>query len=121
MARGGPSLCTVRCGRPVTIVGVTALIDPSLALEIENKFLLVLWLALLGVKGFALCDAVIRKDEFFVAADKQNKVFWLLLLGIFLVLHLLFGESMLFNMIGTVAAIVYLVDVRPTLQSMQQR
>ena len=76
---------------------------------------------LLVVKGFALGDAVIRKDEFFVAADKQNKVFWLLLLGIFLLLHVIFMESVLFNMIGTVAAIVYLVDVRPTLQSMQQR
>lgn len=100
---------------------VLALVDPLLALEIESKINLGLWLILLVVKGFALGDAVIRKDEFFVAADKQNKVFWLLLLGIFLLLHVIFRESVLFNMIGTVAAIVYLVDVRPTLQSMQQR
>lgn len=98
-----------------------ALVDPLLALEIESKINLGLWLILLVVKGFALGDAVIRKDEFFVAADKQNKVFWLLLLGIFLLLHVIFDDSVLFNMIGTVAAIVYLVDVRPTLQSMQQR
>ena len=100
---------------------VLALVDPLLALEIESNINLGLWLILLVVKGFALGDAVIRKDEFFVAADKQNKVFWLLLLGIFLLLHVIFRESVLFNMIGTVAAIVYLVDVRPTLQSMQQR
>jgi len=100
---------------------VLALVDPLFALEIESKINLGLWLILLVVKGFALGDAVIRKDEFFVAADKQNKVFWLLLLGIFLLLHVIFRESVLFNMIGTVAAIVYLVDVRPTLQSMQQR
>lgn len=100
---------------------VLALVDPDLALEIESNINLGLWLILLVVKGFALGDAVIRKDEFFVAADKQNKVFWLLLLGIFLLLHVIFRESVLFNMIGTVAAIVYLVDVRPTLQSMQQR
>jgi len=100
---------------------VLALVDLGLALEIESNIRLGLWLILLVVKGFALGDAVIRKDEFFVAADKQNKVFWLLLLGIFLLLHVIFRESVLFNMIGTVAAIVYLVDVRPTLQSMQQR
>ena len=100
---------------------VLALVDLGLALEIESNINLGLWLILLLVKGFALGDAVIRKDEFFVAADKQNKVFWLLLLGIFLLLHVIFRESVLFNMIGTVAAIVYLVDVRPTLQSMQQR
>ncbi|MDQ3308292.1 MAG: DUF2516 family protein [Actinomycetota bacterium] len=98
-----------------------ALVDPLLALEIESKITLGLWMILLVVKGFALGDAVIRKDEFFVAAEKQNKVFWLLLLGIFLLLHVIFRDSVLFNMIGTVAAIVYLVDVRPTLQSMQQR
>ncbi len=100
---------------------VLALVDPLLALEIESKITLGLWMILLVVKGFALGDAVIRKDEFFVAAEKQNKVFWLLLLGIFLLLHVIFRDSVLFNMIGTVAAIVYLVDVRPTLQSMQQR
>ncbi len=98
-----------------------ALVDPFLALEIEASINFGLWLILVVVKGFALGDAVLRKDEFFVAADKQNKVFWLLLLGIFFLLHLLFRESVLFNMIGTVAALVYLVDVRPTLQSMQQR
>ncbi len=100
---------------------VLALVDPLLALQIESLINMALWLVLLVVKGFALGDAVLRKDEFFVAADKQNKVFWLLLLGVFLLLHLLFQQNMLFNMIGTVAAIVYLVDVRPTLQSMQQR
>jgi len=100
---------------------VLALVDPLLALQIESLINMALWMALLVVKGFALGDAVLRKDEFFVAADKQNKVFWLLLLGVFLLLHLLFQQNMLFNMIGTVAAIVYLVDVRPTLQSMQQR
>ncbi len=107
--------------RLVSLDRVLALINPFLALQIENRIEFALWLVLLVVKGYALFDAVIRKDEFFVAADKQNKVFWLLLLGVFLLMHVLFRESVFFNMIGTVAAIVYLVDVRPTLQSMQQR
>ncbi len=82
---------------------------------------MVLWFVLLVVKAFALCDAVTRRDEFFVAADKQNKVFWLMLLGVFLVLHVLFRNSVLFNMVGTVAALVYLLDVRPILRTMHHR
>jgi len=100
---------------------VAAAVDAYLAFKIESYITGTLWWVLLVVKAFALCDSAIRKDEFFVAADKQNKVFWLLLLGVFLVLHLLFGNSVFFNMIGTVAALVYLIDVRPTLRAMHQR
>lgn len=108
--------------RPATLVCVAAAaIDGYLALRIEQSIEFVLWLVLLGVKAFALCDAAIRRDEFYVAADKQNKMFWLLLLGVFLVLHVLFGDSVLFNMIGTVAALVYLLDVRPILRTMHHR
>ncbi len=107
---------------PATLVRVTAAaIDALLALQIERQISLALWFVLLVVKVFAMCDAVIRRDEFFVAADKQNKVFWLLLLGVFLVLHVLFMDGVLFNMIGTVAALVYLLDVRPILRTMHHR
>lgn len=101
-----------------------AAIDAFFAFRVEYYFETGLWFVLLGLKTFALSDAAFRRDEFFVAADKQNKVFWLLLLGVFLVLHLLFRTAnggTLFNMIGTVAALVYLLDVRPVLRSMQQR
>lgn len=91
------------------------------ALTIEFYIIQTLWWVLLVVKAFALGDSAIRKDEFYVAADKQNKVFWLLLLGVFLMLHVLFRNSIFFNMIGTVAALVYLIDVRPTLRAMHQR
>ncbi len=108
--------------RPATLVRVAAAaIDGLLALRIEQAISLVLWFVLLVVKAFALCDAVTRRDEFFVAADKQNKVFWLMLLGVFLVLHVLFRNSVLFNMVGTVAALVYLLDVRPILRTMHHR
>lgn len=100
---------------------VAAAVDAYFAFTIESYITGTLWWVLLVVKAFALGDSVVRKDEFFVAADKQNKVFWLLLLGVFLVLHILFGSSVFFNMIGTVAALVYLIDVRPTLRAMHQR
>ena len=44
---------------------------------------------MLGVKLFALVDALFHSDQAYVAADKQNKAFWLLLLVIFLALHVL--------------------------------
>ncbi len=100
---------------------VVAAVDAYLAFRIESYITTGLWYVLLVVKAFALGDSVFRKDEFFVAADKQNKVFWLLVLGVFFVLHLVFGNSIFLNMIGTVAALVYLIDVRPTLRAMHQR
>ena len=87
---------------------------------IEDFIELVIFVPLLGMKIFALADAVYRKDAFFVAADKQNKVFWLILLAIFLVLQLLIRSPLqMLNLAGTVAAGVYLADVRPTLRSMR--
>jgi hypothetical protein len=78
-----------------------------------------LWAVLLGVKIFASCDALFRKDALFVAADKQNKAFWLLLLLVFLAIHIILQDPKnILNLVGTVAAFVYLADVRPTLKSM---
>lgn len=99
-----------------------AAVNPLIALTIENEVGFVIWVLLFAVKLFALCDAVLRKDAFFVAADKQNKAFWLLLLVVFLALHILLRDPRhILNLIGTVAAFVYLADVRPTLRSMHSR
>jgi hypothetical protein len=94
-----------------------------LVFNLETLLLFGAWWVLLGVKLFAAFDATIRKDAFFVAADKQNKAFWLLLLIVFLVLHIIiqYNPINLLNLIGTVAALVYLADVRPLLRSMHQR
>lgn len=94
--------------------------EAYLALRIEGIVSLALWYALLAVKLFAFGDSILHRGEMYVAADKQNKMFWLLLLGVFLMLHLIFGSQIFFNLIGTVAAVVYLVDVRPTLRALRQ-
>ncbi len=81
---------------------------------------MVILIPVLAMKVFALADAIYRKDAFFVAADKQNKAFWIILLSVFLVLQLLIHSPIqLLNLIGTVAAGVYLADVRPTLRAMR--
>jgi Protein of unknown function (DUF2516) len=100
----------------------TSAVQPVIAYTIENQATFLIWAILFVVKVFALCDAVIRKDAFYVAADKQNKAFWLLLLVVFLALHILLRNPLnVLNLIGTVAAFVYLADVRPTLRSMHSR
>jgi Protein of unknown function (DUF2516) len=90
--------------------------------NVESLVLFAAWWVLLGVKVFAVGDALIRKDAFYVAADKQNKAFWLLLLIVFLALHVILPSVLNpLNLIGTVAALVYLADVRPVLRTMHHR
>ncbi len=91
------------------------------ALNLESWVLYLLFVVLLAVKLWALVDALFHKDEFYVAADKQNKAFWLLLLVIFFALQFLIKDPrQILNLIGTVVAFVYLADVRPTLRAMKR-
>lgn len=81
-------------------------------------------LALLLLKVFALVDAALRRGSRFEAAGKLKKPFWLIILGIAVTYHLLTGDSSptsallsFINVAGVVAAIVYLVDVRPAVRA----
>lgn len=98
-----------------------AAFDPYSLLTLQTWVLIGLYYGLLGVKAWALGDAAIRRNALFVAADKQSKPFWLLLLAVFLAVHILKPSPLnILNLVGTVAAFVYLADVRPTLRSMQR-
>jgi uncharacterized membrane protein YbhN (UPF0104 family) len=59
----------------------------------------------LAVVAFVL--AAIAREDAYRAADKQNKMFWLIILGITVAVNLL---------AGLVATIVFFVDVRPALR-----
>ena len=61
------------------------------------------------VKLVALIDCLRRPPAAFVAMEKQTKQFW----TIALVAALLVTPFLFLSIIGLVAAIVYLVDVRP--------
>lgn len=89
---------------------------------IESAVTLVLALALFGVKAMAFVDATTRQSEVFPAAGKQTKGFWMLILGLFLVEHLIFWNVLgLLSLIGTIAALVYLLDVRPAVRELTRR
>ncbi|MFB0620925.1 DUF2516 family protein [Streptomyces sp. AGS-58] len=79
-------------------------------------FMGILKIVLMALAAFGLFDAAFRREDAFRAADKQNKVFWLIILGIALVVSYLFTILSILPIAGAVAAIVYLVDVRPALQ-----
>lgn len=88
----------------------------------QNLVVLVVWIILLGVKGFALIDCVRRPAQAFPAVGKQSKVLWLVLTGVAFLTGLL--PNMTLNLIGiagAVAALVYLFDVRPRLVEIMGR
>ncbi|MFI5798390.1 DUF2516 family protein [Streptomyces sp. NPDC051677] len=75
----------------------------------------VLYLAMLVLAVVALVMAALFRDDAYRAANKQNKGFWLIILGIAVAVNLL--VPMLFlQLAGLVATIVFFVDVRPALQ-----
>ena len=89
---------------------------------LQSGLMMLVTLALFVVQGWAFVDALSRRPEMFVAADKLTKPAWLIILGIALVAHMLMWNPVGFlNLIGAVAAIVYVVDVRPALRSLTGR
>lgn len=77
--------------------------------------------ALLVIKIFALVNALLYSAESYDAADKLNKLTWCALLGIGVLLQVLPFPIGIVNLVLTVAAFVYLVDVRPALAGLRRR
>ncbi|MDQ6934931.1 MAG: DUF2516 family protein [Actinomycetota bacterium] len=88
----------------------------------ESTVLSLVYFALVTLKLWALVDAVRRPGGAYVAADKLTKTAWLWILGLTLATAIVFGSPLgLFSIAGTVAAAVYLLDVRPALVSVTRR
>ncbi|MBL1068930.1 DUF2516 family protein [Streptomyces sp. 7-21] len=85
-----------------------------------NNLVTLIFLGLACLSLFALGHAVFQREDAFRAADKQTKPFWLLILGLTVAVHL-FVPMILLILAGTIATIVYLVDVRPALQQVTGR
>ena len=93
-----------------------------LVLEIQTYIVLAGALALFAIEAWAFIDAVSHSPAEFEAAGKQTKTMWLVILGVAFVAHVLIWYPIsLLNMVGAVASIVYLVDVRPALRSLTHR
>lgn len=74
---------------------------------------LVLTIVLFAIKGFALVDCVARPSSQFAALDTLPKQTWLILLVLTILAHIFSLEPLsILNLLGTVAALVYLAQVR---------
>ena len=92
------------------------------AFAYESGLLSLVFLVLAAVKVWAFADAIVRPSAAFPAVDKLTKAAWLWILGLGLVAHLVFGSPIaLLSLAGTVAAFVYLLDVRPAVASVTRR
>lgn len=79
-----------------------------------NSLLFLVYLAMLVMAIFCLVDGFMRREDAFVAADKKTKSFWLIIMGVTVAVHL-FVPFFFLKIIGLIASIVYIVDVRPAL------
>ena len=79
-----------------------------------NLLLFVIGIGLLVLKIYAFVDCLRRPEGSCVAFGKLTKPAWLAITGISALLQLIFGGAIgLLSIAGTVATIVYLVDVKP--------
>ena len=89
--------------------------------ELQNSMMLLLSLMLFGCKAFAFVDAATRPAALFVAAGKQTKQFWMLILGLATAVHMVLWDPIgILNIIGVVAAFVYLADTRPAMKALRR-
>lgn len=80
-----------------------------------------------GVLGaFVVIDAITRRSDAFVAADRQTKTVWMAITAVSALLLVLGALNMLVSALdllwdaAIVASLVYLVDVRPKLRDVQR-
>ena len=87
-------------------------------LGLDFALLSVLSLGALVLKVWALVDACIRPGAAFEAAGKLSKPVWIAILAVAVLLT--GGDFMgILGLVAVVAAIVYLVDVRPAVRSLR--
>ena len=87
-------------------------------MQVESLLMLGLSIALFVVKVFALIDCIGRKPAAFVAAETLAKQGWLVILGIAIAAHVVRWSPLSFlNLAGTVAALVYLAQMRGSADS----
>jgi hypothetical protein len=89
-------------------------------LSVLGYFFLALAIAAAGVEIWALVDALTRPTQAFIAAGKQTKPLWLVILGVSAAVGLGYafyagGVTVVqfLPVAGFVAAAVYLTDVKP--------
>ena len=90
-------------------------------LGIEGPIMLAVFFVLLAVKIYAFVSSLTFSAESYVAAGKLTKPAWTIILGLGVVLQLIGGGILILSIAFTIAAFVYLADVRPALAGLTRR
>lgn len=88
--------------------------------QLQANVMLIVLFVLLAVKIFAFVNSLMYSADAYEAAGKLTKPAWCLILGLGVALQLLIGSGIL-NIVFTIAAFVYLADVRPALSGLYRR
>ena len=90
--------------------------------QAEAGLMLLVELALLVVKLFAFINSLMYSAAAYDAANKLTKPAWNIILGLGFVVQVVMGGALgLIGLAFTIAALVYLADVRPALSSLTRR
>jgi hypothetical protein len=90
--------------------------------QVEGTIMLVVFFVLLAVKIYAFGSALMFSAEAYGAANKLTKPAWCIILGLGVAVQLVFQAPLGFLSIAfTIAAFVYLADVRPALANLTRR
>ncbi|MCZ2811445.1 MULTISPECIES: DUF2516 family protein [unclassified Modestobacter] len=85
---------------------------------IDGLINLVVFYATLALAVWAFIDAIIRPAAAFVAAGKLSKPGWMAITGIATLVLLWQGPLSFLGLPAVIAAVVYLVDVRPAVREL---
>jgi hypothetical protein len=89
---------------------------------IQSGIMLLVFFVVLAVKIYAFVSSLTFSAQSYEAANKLTKPAWTIILGLGVVLQLLFGGGVfILSLAFTIAAFVYLADVRPALAGLTRR
>lgn len=86
---------------------------------LSNALLSLISILVVVMQAWAFVDCVIRPTQAFPAAGKLSKPAWLGITAVALLIGIVTGPLGILGLAGTVASIVYLVDVRPAVREVQ--
>lgn len=89
--------------------------------DVESYLTLVMMFVMLAVTIFAFVNSLLYPAEAYVAAGKMTKPAWTIILGLAVLLQLIPVGLFLIRIALIIAALVYIVDVRPALAGLRRR
>ena len=89
-------------------------------MEFQGLVYVALYYGTLALTVWAFADAVIRPAPGYVAAGKLTKPAWLGITAVAALVIFLMGPMTFLGLPAVIAAIVYLVDVRPAVRGLRR-